>query len=258
MRVVIAGLLAALLAVPVSAEESACVAAGDAVQTDAPLRHVAAAIDNKHLTVAVVGSASSSLPGPNGAAKAYPARLGDWLKHRLPGVDVKVSVHTQARESAAEMAKSLPLVLVDDKPDLVVWQTGTVDAMMGVDPDAFQSALDAGIEALHAGKADAVLMNMQYSPRTDSMIALGAYLDVMRHGALQHEVPLFDRLALMKNWNELGIFNLHADTRTIDVAEAVHDCISRLLVRLIVNGADLARGANTGAASPDLPAKDIH
>src|SRR5689334_3604608 len=103
MRVVIAGLLAALLAVPVSAEESACVAAGDAVQTDVPLRHVAAAIDSKHLTVAVVGSASSSLPGPNGAAKAYPSRLGEWLKHRLPAVDVKVLVHTRSEEHTSEL-----------------------------------------------------------------------------------------------------------------------------------------------------------
>lgn len=259
MRAVIAGLLATIFAAPVlAADESACVVAGDVVQTDVPLRRVAAAADGKHLTVAVVGSASSTLPGPDGAAKAYPARLEQWLKRRLAGVDVKVLAHTQARENAADMAKSLHRVVVDDKPDLVVWQTGTVDAMLGVDPEAFQSALDEGLETLHASKADAVLMNMQYSPRTDSMIALGSYLDSMRHIALQHEVPLFDRLAVMKNWNELGIFDLHADTKSIDVAERVHDCIGRLLARLIVDGSDLAKASNTGAASPGLPTKDLH
>jgi hypothetical protein len=92
---------------------------------------------------------------------------------------------------------------------------------------------------------------MQYSPRTDAMIALGAYLDAMRYAAMQHESPLFDRLAVMKNWNEAAIFDLHADTKTTEVAEGVHDCIGRLLAGLIVDGAELAKTSKTGVASPD-------
>jgi len=252
MRALIMGLLAAMLAAPAwAAEEGDCVAATGPVQADFALRQVAAAIAGKHLTVSVVGTASSTLPGPDGAAKAYPARLSASLERQLPGVAVKVFAHTKARDSAAEMTKTLPEVVAADKPDVVVWQTGTVDAMLGVDPDDFQSALDDGLDALHAGKADAVLVNMQYSPRTDSMIALGSYLDAMRYAAMQHQIVLFDRLAVMKNWNETGIFDLHADTKSTDVAERVHDCIGRLLARLIVDGADLAKASNTGAASPD-------
>ncbi len=259
MRAMIVGLLAAVLAAPAgAAEERACISAVGPIQADFPLRQVAAAIAGKHLTVAVVGSMSSTLPGQNGAAKAYPARLADALKQRFPGVDVKVVAHTKGREGAAEMAKAMHQVLVDDKPELVIWQTGTVDAMLGVDPDDFQSALADGLGALRAGKADAVLVNMQYSPRTESMIALGAYLDAMRYAAMQHEVLLFDRLEVMKNWSEAGIFDLHAETKTTDVAERVHDCIGRLLAGLIVDGADLAKTSNTGAGSPDMPNKDAH
>ncbi len=259
MRAMIVGLLAAALAAPAAAaDESACVTAVGPMQADFPLRQVAAAIDGKRLTLAVVGSMSSTLPGQNGAAKAYPARLAEALRRQLPGVDVKVSTHTKARESAAEMATAMHQVLADDKPELVIWQTGTVDAMLGVDPDDFQSALEGGLDVLHAGKADTVLMNMQYSPRTDSMIALGSYLDAMRYAAMQHGVLLFDRLEVMKNWNETGIFNLHADTKSIDVAERVHDCIGRLLARLIVDGADLAKPSDTGAASPEGTNKDAH
>src|SRR5262249_6369801 len=177
------------------------------------------------LTVVVLGSASSSLPGVDGAAKAYPARLEESLKRRLNGVAVRVVAHTKARDTAAEMAKTLQQVLVDDKPDLVVWQTGTVAAMLGVDPDDFQHALDQGVETLRGAKADAILMNMQYSPRTDSMIALGSYVDAMRFVALQREVPLFDRLAVMKNWNEMGVFDFYSANKRIDFAEKVHDCI---------------------------------
>ncbi|HUI98326.1 MAG TPA: SGNH/GDSL hydrolase family protein [Xanthobacteraceae bacterium] len=254
IALVIAPVLGALAAPASAAEESPCVATAGPMQADFPLRQVAAAIDSKHLAVTVVGTASSTLPGENGAAKAYPARLGEALRARFPGVDVQVTAHTKARDNAATMAKDMQQILAADKPALVIWQAGTVDAMLGVDPDDFQSALDDGLDVLR-GKVDAVLVNMQYSPRTDAMIALGAYLDAMRYAAMQHETLLFDRLNVMKNWNDAGIFNLHADTKTIDVAEHVHDCIGRLLAGLIVDGVEVAKANNatnnTGAASPD-------
>lgn len=258
MKALIASLLAAVLALPAMAEESGCITAGGLVHADFALPHVAAAIHNKRLSVAVVGSTSSTLPGPEGAPKAYPARLEESLRRRMPGVDVKVVSHTKARETASEMVKSLHQMLADDKPDLVVWQTGTTDAMLGVDPDEFQSALGEGLDVLREGNTDAVFMNMQYSPRTDSMIALGTYMDAMRLVALQREIPLFDRLGVMKDWNEAGVFDLSAATKKIDVAEQVHDCIGRLLGRLIADGADLALSTNTGAGNVDILKKDTH
>jgi hypothetical protein len=262
MRFLAAAMIAALLAGPaLAADEGACFVASSIVHADFALPHVAAAIGGKHLNVVVMGSASSTLPGVEGAAKAYPARLEESLKRRLPGVTLSVVAHTRARETAAEMAKSLQQMVVDDKPDLVIWQTGTVDAMLGIDPEAFQSALDDGLGTLQTAKADAVFMNMQYSPRTDSMIALGSYVEAMRFVALQREVPLFDRLAVMKNWNEMGVFDFYSATKRIDFAERVHDCIGRLLARLVVDSAELAAQANNnniGSGNSDTTHKDVH
>ena len=259
MAAAMSAALAATLVTPaVAADEGACFVAGNLVQADFALPHVAAAIAAKRLNVAVLGSASSSLPGASGAANAYPARLEASLMRRLPGVAVKVVPHTKARETASEMVKTLRQVLQDEKPDLVVWQTGTVDAMMGVDPDQFQAALAVGLDALRDNKSDAIFMNMQYSPRTDSMIAMGAYVEAMRFIAVQREILLFDRLAVMNDWNEMGVFDLSAATKKIDVAERVHDCIGRLLSRLIVDGANLAQASNTGAGTMDTPHREIH
>ena len=259
MKALIAALCAAVLAGPVmAAEEGACYVAGSLVHADFALPRTEAAIERKHVSVVVLGSASSSLPGAEGVAKAYPARLQESLTRRLPGVTVKVVARTKARETAAEMVKTLRQVVNDEKPDLVIWQTGTVDAMLGVDPDEFQSALGSGLDALRAGKADAVFVNMQYSPRTDSMISLGAYVDAIRFVALQREIPLFDRLGVMKDWNEMGVFDLSTATKKIDVAERVHDCIGRMLARLVVDGATLAKSGSTGVGVLDGLNKDSH
>ena len=258
MKAPVLGLLGALLLAGAAsaADEGACLVAGHLVHADFPLSRVAAAIGRNQLTITVLGSGSSMLPGPEGASKAYPARLEDALRHRLPGTSVKVVAHAKPRDTAAEMEKTLDKVMMDDKPDLVVWQAGTVDAIMGVDLDAFRSALDDGLDTVQAAKSDAVVMNMQYSPRTDSMIALGSYLDSMRFVALQREIPLFDRLAVMKHWNEMGVFDLYSATKKIDVAERVHDCIGRLLARLIVDGAKLAH-VNIGSGEPGSMHKDL-
>jgi lysophospholipase L1-like esterase len=255
----IAGLCAAVLTGPLAAaEEGACYVAGSLVHADFALPRVAAAIDRKHVSVVVLGSASSTLPGAEGAAKAYPARLQESLTKRLGDVAVKVVTRTKARDTASEMAKALRPMLAEEKPDLVIWQTGTVDAMLGVDPDEFQAALGNGLDTLHAGKTDAVFVNMQYSPRTDSMISLGAYVDAMRFVALQREIPLFDRLGVMKDWNEMGVFDLSTATKKIDVAEKVHDCIGRLLARLVVDGAALAKTNVTGSGEVGGLNKDNH
>ena len=86
-------------------------------------------------------------------------------------------------------------------------------------------------------------MNMQYSPRTEAMLAVTAYADTMRIIALKREVVLFDRFTIMKRWNESGVFDLYGAT---NVAERVHDCLGRLLADVVVAGAKLAPAADKG------------
>jgi hypothetical protein len=223
---------------PARAEQPAeCRVAEGMLESSFRLPHVTRAIAAKHLTVLVVGAGSSQLPGLNGVNNAYPARLQQALSQQLPGVEVKVTTDVKAKRTAVEMVKALPAALSASKPALLVWQTGTVDAMLAVDPDQFSQALDKGISIAHSVGADVVLINAQYSPRTETMIALGTYAEDMRWVALQHEVLLFDRLGIMKLWSELGTFDLYSATKKLDIAERVHDCIGRLLADLVITAA---------------------
>lgn len=214
-----------------------CRVAEPQIEREFPLPQVMHAIAGKKLDVLVVGAGSSSLPGPNGVKDAYPARLQAALGNELPGVTVNVTTDVRARRTAAQMVKSLIPALAASKPALMIWQTGTVDAMQSVDMDQFKSALDRGIVAARNAGADVVFINAQYSPRTDSMIALGAYAEIMRWVALQKEVPVFDRFSIMKLWADLGTFDLYSTTKKLDTAARVHDCIGRLLAKLVIESA---------------------
>ncbi len=152
----------------VAAPPQGCDVPDSFVTGDTDLARVMKAIkDNHRLDITVIGTGSSSLPGPDGARFAYPARLEAALKEQLKGIDVKVVAHVQSRETTADMDSGMEKILADDKPSLVVWQAGTADALNGVEPEDFRSSLDDGVDTIQTAGADVILMNMQYSPRTE-------------------------------------------------------------------------------------------
>jgi hypothetical protein len=243
MRSFVLALVCALAsAASVAQGGTECISAAGVSGPDFGLPKVARAIAQKQLNIAVVGSASSELNGPAGTSIAYPNRLSAALTALLPGIAIKVSTFARARETAPKMQLKLGRIVAESKSALVIWQTGTADAILGIDPEEFRAALDEGVDILQAADVDVVFMNMQYSPRTEAMLAVGAYADAMRIVALQREVDLFDRFSIMKRWHEAGVFDLYGATRSTSIAESVHDCLGRLLADLVIAGVKLAKG----------------
>lgn len=242
---VLAGFLAA---VPVRADDTpAAPAAPPACQVpdyllsgDTALPKVAEVIKaGGPLNILLVGSRSSTInvPANSSESAAYPGQMQAALKDKLPAIEVNLSVEIQAKKTAEEVAAGLAKLVEAKKPTLVIWQTGTVDAMRSVDPDDFRTAIDDGVVALRDAGADAILINPQYSPRTESMISASAYLDSMRVVAQEHDVPLFDRFALMQKWSEDGEFDLFAPVHGAELATKVHACLGRALSQFIMAAA---------------------
>jgi len=233
-----AGLAAAGLARAEDAAPQACEVPPYLLSTDGTLPKVAEAVKNaRPLTVLVVGSRSSTILSSE--ASAYPARLQAALKEKLPSIPINLSVELQNGKTAEEVDANLIKLVEAKRPTLVIWQTGTVDAMRSVDPDDFRGALNEGVAALQNAGADVVLVNLQYSPRTETMISAPPYLDNMRVVAQQHSVPLFDRFAIMRHWNDAGDFDLFSTFHGTDMAKRVHACLGRALSKFVLDAARL-------------------
>jgi hypothetical protein len=234
-------LLAGCLTAGVARAEDApptCEVPAYLLSSDSSLPKVADAVKSgKPLNILVIGSRSSTIASSE--ASAYPARLQAMLKEKLPSVPISLSVELQTAKTAEEAAATLVKLVEAKKPTLVIWQTGTVDAMRSIDPDDFRSALDEGVVALQNAGTDVVLVNLQYSPRTETMISAPPYLDNMRVVAQQHDVPLFDRFAMMHHWNDAGDFDLFSASHGIDLAKRVHDCLGRALSTFVIDAARL-------------------
>jgi hypothetical protein len=242
MRAFIAVVLAAsaLAGRAFAVDPPSCAVPDNLLFVDNSLNRVTTAVGKQHqLVIAVFGTGSSTLAGADGPSLAYPARLEAALNQRLSKVAVRVATRTKAGQTAESMRRNMKDLLVDEKPNLVIWQTGTVDAIRRVELDEFRAALEAGVDILQTGGADVMLMNMQYSPRTESIIAVGPYVDEMRAVAQQRDVALFDRFAIMRNWSDEGAFDFYAAGRDNGLAQRVHDCLGRAIGTLVIEDGHL-------------------
>jgi hypothetical protein len=222
-----------------SSVPAACELPSYLLTSDSQLPRVAEAVKaGKPLEILVIGSRSTTIPASEDAS--YPARMQAMLKDKLPPSEaVHVSVEIQSKKTAEEAAASFVKLMEAKRPTLVIWQTGTVDAMRSIDPEDFRGAVTGGVTALQNAGADVVLMNLQYSPRTETMISAPPYLDNMRVVAQEHDIPLFDRFAIMRQWNEQGQFDLFSPTRGPELAKQVHDCLGRALAQFVMDAAHL-------------------
>src|SRR5438309_2360378 len=122
-----AAVLAAFALSSAALAQERCSVPGYLLSSDSQLRRVFKAVNTERkLGVAVVGTGSSALTGPDGPRSAYPARLEAALGTKLSGVTVTVVTLLRSRQTAEDLAKGMNKLLLDEKPNLVIWQAGTI------------------------------------------------------------------------------------------------------------------------------------
>ncbi|CAO3400837.1 hypothetical protein VH569_25690 [Azospirillum sp. 11R-A] len=201
------------------------------------------------LSVLVVHSAKSP---PKPGIVGYPARLESELKRRLPGREVSTAVLSLPGEAAPAMVAPLTQAVEDQRPALVVWQTGTVDAMRSLDLESFGTALQSGIAEVQRRGADIVIMDMQYSMHTAQLIDFAPYVSYMSWLSQSSDVFHFPRYDIMRHWVEDGRVDFadESDEAKRRSYEFVHQCIGQLLAQSVATMIDpLSIGRRTGASN---------
>ena len=233
-------LLGALVGGPaVAADESAdrCSDSGSALHDNGSISLFGAAVKSGAPRIAVLGTGSA---GQVGAVEhSWPETFKEALAKRLPGAMLQVSVASRKAETAEQQLKSLPGLLAA-KPSLLIWQTGTVDAVRHVDVTEFSEVLIDGIDQARRAGADIVLVGPQFSPRASALVNFTRHITVMAQIARAYDVPFLDRYELMQGWAEDGRVDLAGDKSTWPAAaKFVHDCVGRQLADLIAVTAGL-------------------
>jgi acyl-CoA thioesterase I len=220
-----------------AAEAPNCRVPPEILQDDPKLVHTQKALRAKApLTIVAIGGASTAGGAAgDGEAFGYPHRLEEALRRRHPGLAITVLNKGVARQTTAEMVARFARDVVPLRPVLVLWETGTVDAVRGADVDAFTEVLVAGIAALREHGLDVILVDMQYNPSTGSVINFEPYLEAMRHAADIADVYLLRRYEIMRYWSENGTFDfvdVPAGQR-VRLAQDVYRCLGEAMAEAI-------------------------
>src|SRR5260370_34011529 len=85
------------------------------------------------------------------------------LRAMRPGLRINLTVQGGRNMTADMMLPILRQELAAHPYDLVLWQTGTVEAVHGLGPDALRGGLQEGADAVESAHADLVLVDPQLS-----------------------------------------------------------------------------------------------
>jgi hypothetical protein len=197
----------------------------------------------REVLIVALGGASTVGLAAGGPGLAWPTRLASALAATFPSARTKVVNLAVARQTAKRAAERLDRDVIPLKPTLVIWETGTMEAVRGTDVNEFRETLQAGIDELRAAGIDVVLMNMQFSRETDAMIHFGPYLTAMRELADANDVPLFRRRGIMRHWAESGLLDLRAreGEKRRQLAAKLYDCIGSAMADFVTRGVPAAK-----------------
>ena len=243
-RLVTAWLTAMLLtlaAAPLRAETAGCGAPAEALEAT-PLSGTFAALGAGQLRILVVGSATVQSGGTSGPAATWPERLERTLGARVaPGL-VTVQVHGGRGTTAADHARIIAEQGPRFRPQLIIWQLGTVEAARGMPADDMVEAVQDAVVRLRNARGertDIVLMDPQFSRFFRANADVETYRDRLRLVAMASGAQLFSRWAIMRHWAETERLDLERAPRAqrTAVADTLHDCLAQALTTFILTGA---------------------
>jgi acyl-CoA thioesterase I len=229
-------LVALVVGSPAVHAEHECEAPPEMMQVSTKLPHLAARLRaHEPVNIVAIGGASTTGTAAGSPELAYPHRLQVALAKLFPDVPITVVNKGVPRQSTRQMVGRFATDLIPEDPILVIWETGISDAVRGIEVDDFASALQAGVEEVKNRSIDIVLVDMQFSRSTATVIDFERYLTALHRVADLNEVYVFPRYEMMRYWSEQNMFNFDevaADERA-RLAARVYDCIGRKLAQAI-------------------------
>ena len=236
------GLLVAALSSAARAETAAaetCLAANRSLSLGVSLPRTAAHLkEGQSLKIVAVGSSSTTGLWMLSADATYPEVMGREITELRPATRVMVINSGRVGDTVPGMISRFGSDVLAHHPDLIVWQLGTNDVVLGGRADGVKDMIISGVRTLKTSGADIVLMDMQYAP----VILVSSEHERMRaiiaEVAREERIGLFSRFALMRRSVEAGL----APTALVawdglHNSEAGYDCVGRALARAIVNTA---------------------
>jgi lysophospholipase L1-like esterase len=213
--------------------------AGD--QFHRPLRGLRRAIrEHRQPRVLAIGSSSTVGVGASKPSNTYTARLEMNLEATFAGRDFDVVGRGMSGEVAEGQSARMKDTVLAVKPDLVLWQVGTNDAIRKVDLATFKDCLRRTLVWLRANHYDVVLVDPQYSDELTKDERYYQTVAAVAEVAREQRVLLVDRFEAMKELSKARGDGFYLASDNLHLNDNGHRCMAEQLARAIVAGVMLA------------------
>jgi hypothetical protein len=235
---------------PVAAASVKCNLPPELITPDTALPRLAAAIAKRgEVNILALGSGSTvgDTSGTGGAAFVYhvpmlsfPYRMIEALQAAKPAIGFHLTVQGGRNMTAEEMLPLLRQELTAHHYDLVVWQTGTVEAVRGLRPETMRDIMQDGIDAATTEGADVVVVDPQFSRFLRANTDLAPYEAALQQVATTPGVTLFHRFDLTHTWTTDGDIDLERVSRGArdHTIAMLNICLGRALAKFVLAGAE--------------------
>lgn len=219
------------------------------------LPHTASLLnEGKPLTIVALGSSSTAGAGATSPAFHYPSRLADELRKKFPRSQITMINRGVNGEDTDRMMARLDAAVLQEKPDLVLWQFGVNGLLRDQNLDTNVAVAQQGVERIKASGSDVVLVDAQYVPRVLAKPDAKKLMTLMSDMAERAHVALFPRFEVMRHWYEDKALGFE----TFSIADGLHlndwgySCVAHVMGEMIEDTVTRARNIKERPLSATL------
>jgi acyl-CoA thioesterase-1 len=219
---------------------AACKVVANQDRLDYPLVRVSRHLESdRGIKIVAIGSSSTAGAGASSPETNYPSRLEAELTQHFLWRDVTVLNRGVNGEEAGDMLARFDTSVIDEKPDLVIWQTGTNSLLRDRPLDPKATLLHEGLARLKAVRADVILLDPQYAPKVIAKADAEGMVAQIAATAKEQSVDLFRRFALMRRWHQADHmpFDAFVSPDGLHMNDWSYGCLAKWLSVAIVEAA---------------------
>jgi lysophospholipase L1-like esterase len=196
--------------------------------------------NHRAVKVLAMGSSSTVGVGASTPAATYVAKLETNLEGLFKGLDVDVVGRGMSGEVAEGQSARMKATVEEVKPDLVVWQVGTNDALRHVEIETFKACLRRTLAWLRENRIDVVLVDPQYGEKLTSDEYYEQMVRAIAEVAAEARVLLVDRFEAMRELSRERGDRFYLTSDDLHLNDVGHACMAEQLARAIVGGVLMA------------------
>jgi acyl-CoA thioesterase I len=188
-----------------AARAANCAVPHDMLASGTQLPHVARKLDaGLPIKIVAFGSSSTAGTGASSPKASYPNQFQAELQHLFPHSKITVVNKGVPGEDVREMMQRFQRDVLNEHPDLLIWQTGTNSALHHNKVSTYAGKLGHGLDQAEAAGIDVMLMTPQFSPRFEAVPNHQEFIDHIQAIAAVRHLPVLRRYTIMKYWLSSG------------------------------------------------------